>query len=289
MELKNHQPPLTVPEQIDNLRSLGLTINDSQYAESFLNDVSYFRLIKAFSLGLKPKNGVYYDGVTFEQIVDLYKFNCDFRQLLFPLIERIEVNLRCQIGNYFSSKYDVLGYKDSTNFANPEYHSEFLDDINLEIGRNFNSPFVKNFRDNYIDGSIPLYALVELFSFGTLSKFFKNMKNEDKKNVASYFHVGYTYFESWVESISYVRNICAHYGRLYNAILTKKPMLYDQYKTSGITNSRIFGILLCIKHLLSTNSHWQLFVDNLDEIIQKHPFVDLKTMGFPKEWKNYLQ
>ncbi len=29
-----------------------------------------------------------------------------------------------------------------------------------------------------------MYALVELFSFGTLSKFFKNMKNEDKKAVA---------------------------------------------------------------------------------------------------------
>ena len=35
-----------------------------------------------------------------------------------------------------------------------------------------------------------MYALVELFSFGTLSKFFKNMKNEDKKAVASIYGIG---------------------------------------------------------------------------------------------------
>ena len=51
------------------------------------------------------------------------------------------------------------------------------------------------------------------------------MKNPDKKTVAKSFGVGYTYFESWLESISYVRNICAHYGRLYNAKLSKTPML----------------------------------------------------------------
>ena len=38
------------------------------------------------------------------------------------------------------------------------------------------------------------------------------MKNVDKKVVAKSFGIGYTYLESWLESISYVRNICAHYG-----------------------------------------------------------------------------
>jgi len=33
----------------------------------------------------------------------------------------------------------------------------------------------------------------------------------------------------WLESIFYVRNICAHYGRLYNAKLSKMPVLYKEY------------------------------------------------------------
>ena len=56
-------------------------------------------------------------------------------------------------------------------------------------------------------GELLIYVLVEIFSFGTLSKFYKNMKNIDKKEVAKEFGVGYTYFESWLESISYVRKI----------------------------------------------------------------------------------
>ena len=91
------------------------------------------------------------------------------------------MNLRCRISNYFSCKYGVLGYEDPDNFRSPEFHREFLNDIEQEIHRNAKSPFVRNFRQNYVDGKIPMYALVELFSFGTLSKFFKNMKNEDKK------------------------------------------------------------------------------------------------------------
>ena len=56
-ELKAHQPPMTVDEQIVNLREKGLIIENEDYARPFLNDVSYFRLIKAYSLGLKERNG----------------------------------------------------------------------------------------------------------------------------------------------------------------------------------------------------------------------------------------
>ena len=217
---------MTVKSQIENLKSLELVIEDESYAKSFLNDVSYFRVIKAYSLGLKPRNGMYNGNVTFSQIVDLYKFNANFRHLLFPVIEQVEVNLRCRVGNYVSCKYGVLGYEESTNFANPEYHQEFLSDIDDEVRRNAKSPFVRKFGRNCKDGKIPMYALVELFSFGTLSKFSKNMQNPDKKAIAGTYGVEYTYFGSWIESIAYVRNLCAHYGRLYNAILPKKPMMY---------------------------------------------------------------
>lgn len=124
----------------------------------------------------------------------------------------------------------LLGYEIEENFANAIYHEGFLTEIEEEIERNNKAPFVRNFKENYVDHKIPFYALVELFSFGTLSKFFKNMKNEDKKNVAATFGIGYTYFESWIESIAFVRNICAHYGRLYNEKLPKTPMLYQQYR-----------------------------------------------------------
>ena len=288
-ELKQHQPSMSVDKQVENLKTLGLIINDEEYAKRILNDISYFRLIKAYSLGFKPKNGKYNEGVTFEQIVDLYLFNANFRQITFSVIEKIEVNVRCRITNYFADTYGVLGYKDPANFVGEEYHHTFLADIEEEIGRNTRAPFVRNFKENYEGGELPIYALVEVFSFGTLSKFYKNMKNEDKKAVAKSFGIGYTYLESWLESISYVRNICAHYGRLYNAKLSKTPMLYKEYSQAGIGNNRIFGVLLCMKQILKNDAHWNQYVDQIDMLIDKYEKVDVKTMGFPGNWKELLK
>ena len=287
-ELKKHQAPMTIEEQIKNLKEIGLVVADEEYAKKILNDISYFRLIKAYSLGFKGKNSNYNVDVTFEQIVELYLFNANFRQITFTQIEKIEINCRCRISNYFAQTYGVLGYVDSENFADIEYHNIFLKDIEEEISRNSKAPFVRNFRENYEGGQLPIYALVEVFSFGTLSKFFKNMKNPDKKAVAKTFGIGYTYLESWLESISYVRNICAHYGRLYNAKLSKTPLLYKEYLEAGIGNNRMFGILLCMKHILKNDSRWNLYVQDIEILIDKYEKVDIRTMGFPENWKELL-
>lgn len=245
---------MAINEQISNLKEIGLIFEDEEYARKILNDISYFRLIKAFSLNLKPKNGNYNMRTSFETIVGLYLFNANLRQLIFPEIEKIEINVRCRLSNYFAEKYGVLGY----------------------------------FNENYEGGELPIYALVEVFSFGTLSKFYKNMLNRDKKAIAKSFGVGYTYLESWLESISYVRNICAHYGRLYNAKLSKTPILYREYTQSGIGNNRIFGVLLCLKQLLKNDTHWKFFVDNIEILIEKYEYVRIDTMGFPDNWKSLL-
>ena len=288
MELKQHQPPMNIDNQIANLKTLGLKIKNEEKAKCFLNDVSYYRFIKAFSLGLKDNNSNYYPNVTFEQITELYLFNSNFRQLLFPQIERIEINLRCRISNYFSCKYGVLGYEDSNNFQNPQYHQIFLEEINHEIDRNSKSPFVKNFKDNYVSGKLPMYALVELFSFGTLSKFFKNLHNDDKKAIANTFGIGYTYLESWFEHLSFIRNICAHYGRLYNATFPKTPTLYKQYSKQNIGNRRIYATLICIKHLSPNDRHWNEFIETISLLIEKYSNINIEYMGFPENWKEIL-
>lgn len=280
---------MTIDEQVENLKSIGLIVNDEEYAKKILNDISYFRLVKAFSLNLKPKNGCYDRQTTFKEIVDLYLFNANFRQIIFPEIEKVEINVRCRLANFFATQYGVLGYLQAENFADVNYHAQFLKDINEEIGRNSKAPFVRNFRENYEGGNLPIYALVEVFSFGTLSKFYKNMLNKDKKTIAKTFGVGYTYLESWLESISYVRNICAHYGRIYNAKLSKTPILYKEYTQVGIGNNRIYGVLLCLKHLLKNDVHWNLFVDNIELLFDKYQYVKISTMGFSENWKELLQ
>ena len=50
---------ISIDEQISNLKAIGLIIEDEEYAKEILNNISYFRIIKAYSLRLKPKNGLY--------------------------------------------------------------------------------------------------------------------------------------------------------------------------------------------------------------------------------------
>lgn len=286
--MKKHQLPMTVEEQINNLKSIGLIISDNEYAAKILNEVSYFRLVKAYSLGLK-KDGIYKSGVSFEDIVELYMFNADFRHLLFAQIERIEVGLRCQIANYFSGKYGIFGYRDMENFENKIAQRRLLSEIEKEIQRNRKAPFIKNFQENYETGNIPFYAVVEVLSFGTLSKCYKNMKNADKKEIAKEYNINFKYLQSWVESISYVRNICAHYGRLYNATLSKAPQLYKQYASIGINNRTIFSILICMKYILKDDDVWKTFIEDLSILISQYPKIHISKLGFTENWRELIE
>ena len=279
--------PLSVDEQIINLREENnLIIEDEEYAKDVLSRISYFRLVKAYGLGLKPKNGKYSDGVSFKKIVNIYEFNSRLRRSIFPLIEDVEVNLRCKLANYISCKYGNLGFENPDNFQNKQIHIEMLDELELEINR-AKSLFVTNFKQNYENGKIPFYAVIELFSFGMLSRFYSNMKVEDKKAIGKQFGVGYTYLESWLKSIVNVRNICAHYGRIYNVKLSIKPTLYRQYPSEY--NYRIFGILIVLKYMVADTSLWLSFKNTLQAIIDEYSiFIDLKTIGFPENWLEIL-
>lgn len=85
-ELKSLVESIPIDEQIANLKANGLIIENENYAREILNNISYFRIIKAYSLRLKPKNGTYEEGVKFEDITDLYFFNANLRHILFPMI-----------------------------------------------------------------------------------------------------------------------------------------------------------------------------------------------------------
>ena len=51
MEKKQHQPACSIDELIDNLESKGLEIPNEESAKAFLDEVSYFRVIKAYYSG----------------------------------------------------------------------------------------------------------------------------------------------------------------------------------------------------------------------------------------------
>ncbi|MFC7062645.1 Abi family protein [Halobacillus seohaensis] len=68
--------------------------------------------------------------------------------------------------------------------------------------------FVEHHYKNYA-GNFPVWVAMEVTSFGTIAKLYKNLKEELKKNIATvYYNVPYYYIESWLQSLTNVKNEC---------------------------------------------------------------------------------
>jgi abortive infection bacteriophage resistance protein len=77
--------------------------------------------------------------------------------------------------------------------------------------------FIIRFKEKYNNPLPPSWMMLEITSFGSLSFVYSNLKpGRDKRTIANYFGLNERTFESWIHSIIYVRNICAHHGRLWN-------------------------------------------------------------------------
>ena len=83
--MKYNKSPLTIPEQISALKNKGLNLNDDTFAENCLSNINYYRLrayTYPFQDNTDPKHP-FIISITFEQIIELYKFDHKLRLLLF--------------------------------------------------------------------------------------------------------------------------------------------------------------------------------------------------------------
>ena len=292
------KPALTYEEQILRLKNVhNLTIQDEASAIDILKCVNYYRL-SAYGLGL-TKGGnseLYSDGITLEHLYRLYQFDCLFRNHCMHIVEQLEIQLRTQISNHLALKYGPEGYVNPSLFSDKKtkdgelIHTTIIDNFKKECERQKNTPFVKHHLDKY-EGHFPIWVAVELFTFGNLSSLYSIMLPEDRKAIATLYKTEPCHLGSWILSLVEVRNICAHYGRLYNMPLKQTPFLYPEnrrYRSSA--QSKIFLVLLSIKRMLNGNSSWVSFYRRIENLIDEYgDVIKLSFMGFPNNWKQVLQ
>lgn len=70
----------TIQEQLDILRSRGLTIDDETIAKDFLLRNNYYR-VSGYSLTLR-KDDAFFESATFQNIIDIYNFDHELRHIL---------------------------------------------------------------------------------------------------------------------------------------------------------------------------------------------------------------
>jgi len=275
-------------EQMELLVQRGCAIDDYNFCLEALRRTSYYRL----SAYLLPfKNGdKYIEGTSFEQIYQIYEFDRKLRSALFSAIEEIEVFFRAQIANFHAQKYGEHGYYDAKNFREHNRHSELMVRLGKEIERNKKVPYVKHHIEKY-DGTFPLWVAVELFSFGTLTKFYADMQSVDQKQLAKSMYPEEPYnsgvLKSWLQCLTGLRNVCAHYGRLYYRPFSQpKPPAKIEFNLKN----KLFDMIYILRSLHPKVESWNnTILPQITALIEQYqPHINLSHIGFPPDWEEKL-
>lgn len=276
----------TIEEQIEILKKRGLIIKDEKAAYKLLNIVNYYRL-SAYSLTLR-KDDVFYQGVTLENIYELYIFDDELRKLILTYTSKIEVAFRTYIAYHHAEKYGPLGYLDSDNFYTEPYHKSFLSELESEISRS-DDTFIHHHKVD-LNNIFPFWVAIEVTTFGVLSKLFKNLHPEDRTFISkTYYNLHRKYIENWLQAAVVARNISAHGGRFYNRLLRSIPVKLDKNMHSAINNMSPFAYIFAIYKLLPTEQDRIQLRKDLKSLFSKFKFADKKYLGFPEDWLHLLE
>ena len=267
------KPPLSIEEQLDLLISRGLIIKDRNIASQYLQFISYYRFsgyASQFEILFADGEKRYQQETSFDQILDCYVFDRKLRLLVIDAIERIEVAVRTVITNEMALKYGPHWYLNSQLFLKKFNHAELIKTIQKEtlykardgsIEHKKREHFIQNYFNKYSQPDLPaVWMVAEVLSLGTWSLIFANLVDrENQKIICQHFDINYIVMTSWLHSLTYLRNLCAHHSRLWNRSFTLKPVVANKYRDQLGNNSRFSAqaaILKILLDIVSPDNHW---------------------------------
>ena len=299
---KYSKPYLSVQDLIIKLNAQGMIISSHSEAEEAFNTIGYYRL-RGYCYQLFDRNTKkYIPGTDLSDVIKLYHFDTELAHLIFEYLSKIEVSLRVRFVNAFQPTQDTLALNDPSFFSDKGLYWKNQSTVSTEIARS-NDVFISHNFDKH-DGAIPLWATVEILSFGTLSKLIKNLQtgtNCPFTNIVQNYKYtnikGNTVtpskdmFASWIYAASIMRNICAHNGRIYNRTINTAPKLISSDTISPQPRfNGLYQIMLAMKYLRPTDQSWNEFVYKFNILLEKHYGVyDLNKMNFPNDWIAHFQ
>lgn len=223
----------TVEEQIELLKSRGMTISNEEKAKEHLLDIGYYRLGFYWYYFQKDRQRqLYYKGTDINDAIDLYYLDVDLRNLLSRYIYRIEVHFRTQVVYYVSNKY-----RDKPVwFSDAEIVSYFNKKICKNLKEN-NNNIIRHHYKYPKDTYAPAWKTLEFYTFGQILHVFNSLKDVEVKNkIANVYGLKSRVYKEKLEDLSIlehevkayeclheylvailnIRNICSHSGVLFD-------------------------------------------------------------------------
>lgn len=306
--------------QLRNLRDRGMYVPTNGTPMRILEKENYYNVINGYKdLFLQTRktaisSETYKTGTKFSEINALYNFDCELKAIFLKRLLRIENHIKSAIAYHFSAAYGAKNYLIIENFdLNPRSYetagTRYSDVMRLIVGiqgdiaRQIKKhESINHYMLEY--GYVPLWVLMNILTFGTVSYFYKFMKQPDKQKISKLYKISENEFELMLKILSLVRNICAHDERLYNFRSRDNIKENWVHKTlalpkgpSGYINGRndLFAVLICIRIFLKKSEFKKMTMEikkalkDLEKELNVISINDiLNRMGFPINWENIM-
>ncbi len=142
-----------------------MVIDDALLAEHYLSHINYYRLA-AYWLPFEASHSrhVFHTGVRFEQVLEWYVFDREFRLLVLDAIERIEVSVRTQFAYQLAHRHGAHPHLNAGLFKQDwdyaKNHHQLQNDV-------------KKSKETLP----PIWASVEIMTLGQLSNWYAHLSS----------------------------------------------------------------------------------------------------------------
>lgn len=255
----------TYEEQITILKGRNLIIENESAAIDFIAANNYYNVINAYKsvfikTGVTPETFI--DGTTFSDIISLYAFDKHIRLVFSEYLIEVERTFKSVIAYEFSKAHPCHDL-DYTNINNFDITNEPIESSKLATGlynrlqgeRLSSNKMICHYIQHYA-GRVPLWVFANVMSFGTVSKFFMCMKENDKRSVAKnlstilHKNVQFNDINNSIKILVLLRNKAAHDQRIYDfsserLVVSHNNVLMQAYHITKPKND-LFGAIGCM-------------------------------------------
>lgn len=322
------KPWQSYEEQLDLLIRRGMLVTDRSLALDYLERVGYYRLsgywfafrersglLTVLDNGRKPKKpkkvetivlDPFRTGTKFQDAVELYVFDKKLRLLAMDALERIEVALRVDVSH-------TLGQLDKFAYLRADcLHTDFSTKLDSDSGLSRHhewlgkhahlilrskEEFVRHNKSRY-GWPLAIWVACEVWDFGTMSTLFSGMREDEQDAIAKQYGVSSgRIFATWLRSLNYLRNVCAHHSRLWNRNIIDQPKLpaptelpwVASFENNEHARARCFLLLRITRHLLSVVNPRSSWPERMKAHLHAFPELshlglNLAGMGAPLDW-----
>ncbi len=249
----------TIDEQIELLSSRGMTFGNEEKARENLLDIGYYRLgfywfpFEVTFPRTEKRDHNFKKGTLFENVIQLYYFDFDVRNIFLRYISRIEINFRTkliyEVSNFW--KDNPFWYVDSKcvkqDFLDSDEYQGALEDLDREM-------VITRDQKRYKRDYAPAWKSIEFMSLGIIIQLFNNLKDKDgiiRSRISKHFGIGSpNQFSDYMDAIRRLRNSCAHGKVIFDykvpgALPNATPVKLNPSQTTNLSGTyEVFKYLL---------------------------------------------